>query len=587
MSDYLTLSSIETLVESYKTSKTERKVTPLEDKKTNLEELSTNYTTLQTDASDLKSIVKELSKTTSSSVLKSKTTTSTDDSIATATATGSASVSSYTLSVQQLAKSDIAISEDLDSDTASTLTGTQTIKIKTGDGEGGEYTSYVTVEFDDDETNESAMEEIRSAINNDKAIITSNSYVATDSYTGGSSTLTFDLNGTETEVTVAGGGTYEDLIDEMVSTINDDVDGVTALKVTDTSGNVSLKVTVSSSSNYISISDTSGYALASSLDIVATKEKAASGCVSASSFAPSSGYTQFSITSRNTGTGYRITELSDDSGGTILDSLGLNLGTTRPTYAQNTSGTDTSGFRYSDITEAATLLDSKFTFNGLSLQRDSNTISDLTTGVSFKLNSVTGTDDDDVTISVTADADAIQTKIESFITKFNTLYTYLKSNTSYSSGERGALTGNSIAKAILKYMSSISTGKVDGLGSDALDTLSDIGLSFDASTGLSISDASTLSDELTNNASQVEDLFNSTDGIATKLYEFITPYLGSGGYLDKQISSLKTRISDLTDAIEEAEEQIEESADNLRDQYTQLLVQLSNLELSSSSFTSS
>jgi flagellar hook-associated protein 2 len=583
--DYLTTSGINSLVESYTKSQTEKLVTPLTTKKTSYETLKTSYTTMQSKISALKSQLSDLIKTSSSSVLKSKTASSTDSTFVTATATGAASSSSYNLRVSQLAKSDVVISKDLTSATESAMTGTHSIAIKTGDGNGGEFISNVDVTFDGTETNQTIMQKIRNAINNDKAVVTSGSYVGTDAYTGGASTIKININGTETDVDITGGGTYSDLMDEMVSTINTKVSGVTASKVTDESGNVSLKLTVKSNSNYISISDVSGNALAGSMNIVTTQEKAASGCVNASVFTPLSTTSQLSLTAKNSGTGYRIKDISDTNGGTALASIGLNLGSSRPTYAQ-IDGEDTAGYKYADISTTTTLLDSKFTFNGLALQRDSNTISDLANGVSFTLKSVMEPTDTDITVSVSSDASTIKSKLQSFISSFNDLYTYLKSNTTTTSGTRGSLAGNSTATALIRFMSSTSYSQVSGLGTDALKTFAQIGITFDSTSGLTISDSSTLEDALTSNATQVEDLFNSSDGIASKLYNYITPYLGAGGYIDKTMSNLNTTISRVTDSITAAQTRIDNNASSLRSTYQMLQVQLANMYTLQSSISS-
>lgn len=584
-SDYLTTSGINSLVESFSASQTEKMVTPLTTRKTTYENLKTSYSTMQTKITSLKSVLSDLIKTSSSSVLKSKTASSTDTSYVTATATGAASSSSYNIRVSQLAKSDVVISKDLSSTTAGAISGTHSIVVKTGDGNGGEFVSNVDVTFDGTENNQTVMQKIRNAINNDKAVVTSGTFAGTDAYTGGASTVKFNINGTETNVSFTGGGTYSDLMDEMATNINAKVSGVTAQKVTDTSGNVSLKLTVKSNSNYISISDVSGNALASSMNIVTNQEKSAAGSVNASVFTPLSSTSQLSLTAKNSGTGYRIKEISDVNGGSALASIGLNLGSSRPSYAQ-LEGEDTAGYKYADISTATTLLDSKFTFNGLALQRDSNTISDLASGVSFTLKSVMDPTDTDITISVSSDASTIKSKLESFITNFNDLYTYLKTNSSTSSGTRGNLTGDSTASALTRFMSSVSYGQVSGLGTDALKTLSQIGITFNSTSGLSISDSSTLEDALTSNATQVEDLFNSSDGIASKMYNYISPYLGAGGYLDKSISNISTTISRITDSITAAQTRIDKSAASLRSTYQMLQVQLANMYTLQSSLSS-
>ena len=93
---------------------------------------------------------------------------------------------------------------------------------------------HVSVTFGATETNQTAMQKIASAINQNKATVTSGAVTGSAAYTGGPSTFTVNLNGTSQNITVNGGGTYDDLINEMVSNITAKVSGVTVAKLTNT-----------------------------------------------------------------------------------------------------------------------------------------------------------------------------------------------------------------------------------------------------------------------------------------------------------------------------------------------------------------
>ena len=318
--DILSTSTINSLVSSYTVNETDKYVTPLQNRKSKYSNLSSAYAAFSSKLSALKSLLTNLKLTGSDSLFRTKSATTSDSSFVTATASSSASIGAYSLRVNQLAKNDIVISNDLTSSDASALSGTHSFSIKTGDGDSGEFVSNVEVTFDSSETNETIMEKIADAINSDKAVVQSDTKTASSSYSGGASSFVIDLNGTETTISVNGGGTYEDMIDEIVNSINDNIDGLTAEKVLD-SGNVSLKLTVENSSDYISISNSTGFDLVSDLNIGVTQEKGASGLVTASSFSPTGSKSQFSITSKETGVGYRITDLSDGGGSGALAAL--------------------------------------------------------------------------------------------------------------------------------------------------------------------------------------------------------------------------------------------------------------------------
>lgn len=584
----LTTSGINSFISTYKLSEKNKLVTPLTNKKTVYQNRYSAYSTISSKLSALKSLMSDFKLTGTESIFKAKKATSSNSDFITATVENSASASAYQLFVSQLAKSDIAVSNDMTSSTSNSISGTHTFVIKAGDGSTGEYVSNVEVTFDAGETNQTVMEKIATAINSDKAVVTSTAKTASSNYTGGSSTFTINISGTETEISVVGGGTYEELIDEIVSQINDNVSGVTAEKVLDSpsTGDVKLKLTVDDSDDYITITNTSGFDIVSDLDIAVTKEKGASGLVTASVFTPTSSLSQLSITSKQTGVDYRIKELSDDSGSTALDSIGLNLGTSRPAFVQSDSS-DTPGFIYSDITTANNLLNSKFVFNGLNIQKNSNNIDDLVSGVTFNLHSVMHSTDNNVNITIENNAAEIKTKIEDFVAKFNDIYKYLKDNTKSVDGVRGNLIGDANASTLLDFFRSAAYSEVTGLPDNDLKYLTQIGITFNSNDGLSISDSDLLLKKITDVPEQVEAIFNSTDGLANLIYDKIDPYLGTSGYLASSQSSIDDSINYLSNKISAAEARIDKSAEVLRNKYIQMQNQLAILLSSQSLFTNS
>ena len=574
----LTTSNINLLVNSYITNQTNQLVSPISTRKTKYQNLSTAYSTFSSKLTALNTLLEDFKVTDSTSLFSAKTGTSSNTAFLTASATSSASIGAYNMRVSQLAKNDVLVSQDLASSTTNAITGTHTFTITTGDGSNPDFTSNVDVTFSGSETNQTVMEKIRDAINSDKAVVQSSTKSASTSYTGGASTFTVDLNGTETVISVNGGGTYLDLMNEISSQINSNISGVSAEVVTDSpnTGDAYLKLTVNDSKNYISISNTSGYDVVSDLGISATKEKGASGVVTASAFSPASGYTQFSLTSQETGVDYRIKGLSDSGSSTALSSIGLNLGTSRPTFDQSTSP-DTAGYLYSDITSSS-LLNSQITFNGLTISRNSNTISDLVSGVTFNLKSTMQASDQDVNVSVSNDVNSIESKVQNFISKFNDIYQYLKTNTvGGSSTTSGALAYDSNASGLLNSLRSIAYTTISGVPTGDLNSLSEIGISFDTTTGLSISDTTTFEQKVNESADQVAALFNSTNGIANTLYNKIDPYLGSAGYLALKQDTFNNNIRSLGDKITAAQDRINKSADSLRSQYEKLQTQLADM----------
>ncbi len=583
MADVLSTSYINSLISSYQSNETYKLITPLGNRRTKYDNLSTSYSSLISNLEALKSVLNDFKKTGPESIFNIKEAVSSNTKFLSAAADSTASSGSYDIRINQLAKNDTVLSKDISSLGISGLSGTQSFVIKTGDGSTGSYTSKIEVTLDGTETNKQLLQKIKDAINNDEAVITSAYKSPSSGYPGGAGSFKVNLNGTEKTISLNGGGTYEELIEEAVNEINENVPGVKAEKETDGTGNIRLKITVNDSSNYISISHDSGADITADLGINTDREKGASGIVIASQFSPDSSTSQLSIASRNSGLDYRIKELSDSGSSTILSAAGLNIGTGRPQFNQSQTP-DTAGYLYADISED-NLLNSKFYFNGLNFQRNGNNINDLVEGVTFNMVSVMESSDSTVNVAVSNDADSIKGKIENFIKKFNDAYTFIKEKSTTIPGQRGIFVGDSNALVLLSSFKSLSYTPVNGLAEGSLNLLTQIGITFDPQTGLTLSDGTLLAKKLEEDAGQVESLFNSGDGIANKLYSLLDPYLGKGGYLTLRKNSFTNNIADLDDRIKSTALRIEKSADVLRQRYEQLQVQLAALMSVSSYFS--
>lgn len=583
--EILSSSYINELITNYKSVEVNRRLQPIETRRQNFSTLSSTLTTVSSKLTSLLTSFSALKSTSTSSIFNTKSASSSNESLVTATADKTASVGSYEIFVQQLAKRDMLISQDLSSSAVSGLTGTHYFTINTGDGTNPDFNSTIKVELDGTETNSEMLEKVSDAINGDKAEINSIAKVGTDIYSGGTSTIKFNVGGEEYSISVNGGGTYEELVDEIILQIDANVEGVSAVKVLDDPavGDVKLKITTNNSDDYISISHESGFDLVTDLGIEANKEIAAHAVISASNFSPTSDRTQFSLTAKNSGLDYRIKNIADDSGSNILDQLGLNLGSTRPTFDQ-TGDPDTAGFVYADITETGNELNSRFTFNNVQIQNNSNSVEDLVNGVTFNLKSVMKESDPSVSITVDNDTESIKKEINSFIEKFNELFTFLKEKTKSTEDSRGILRGDSTISSLLSSLSSVGYTSF-GEESDELNYLSQIGISFDSQSGLSFKDPDLFEEKINSASEAVEKLFNSENGFATTFYDKLNAYTGSEGYLQLSIESYNNSTRYLSDRIDSVSKSIDKSADVLRKRYQQMQTQLATL-LSNQSFFS-
>lgn len=580
--DLLTTSGINSFINSYIQTESAKRISPLKTRQNKYNNLSTAYSTLLSNIDKLKSSLNTLKLRDSSSIFKAKKAESSNSNLISAIAGSSADSGTFTLRVNQLAKNDTLLSIDKNSSDNSAITspGTYSFTIKTGDGSGSFYTSKVSVTLEESDftngfiTYESLAAKIKNAIRDDKAVIQSNEV---SGYFSSSGSFKLNLGGTETEITYTE-GSYDEVLDSIVNQLNS-ISGVSAEKIT-VNGNVQLKITAVNSSKYIQLKDDTG-TLLTQLGVSSNKEIAASGAVSANVFSPVVGSTQFSISSKNSGYNFRLMEISDDDANGLLNEFGINFGTTRQSFVQNDGGEDTAGFVHS-VTE----LNSIFLFNGIEIQRDSNTVSDLVNGVTLNFKSVFNLTDPDVVITVNTDVTSVKSKIEEFISSFNTLYSYLRSNSTSISGTRGILFGDTTTSSLTNILSTSAYQPLTGFSSDVINSLSKLGITFDVNNGLSISDSSQLESMIQSRIDEVELFFNDTNGFAENLLSKISPYSGAAGYIQSAITRINSNLTQINDSITKINSQINKRAESLRAQYQKLQTQLAELLSSQSYFTS-
>ncbi|CUT04200.1 flagellar filament capping protein FliD, partial [Candidatus Kryptobacter tengchongensis] len=261
----------------------------------------------------------------------------------------------------------------------------------------------------------------------------------------------------------------------------------------------------------------------------------------------------------NTGSQYAIT-LSDISG-TLLANIGLDSNV----VLNRISSTDTSGgYLYSDVN----LLDAEIIVDGITIVRSSNKINDAISGVAIELKKSQNAGDTPVSITIKNDAVKVREAIDSFIKAYNDLVKFISDKTKTTSdGVRSIFSGDYTLMRLktdlrLKVSGQVSTG--------ALRFLSDIGIKTNQDGTLSISDGAKLDRLISTDVSQVESLFNSSDGIAVKLKEFINPFVQIGGVIDRRVNSGKEQIKQLDERIKSLNSLIDQRAEALRKQFAQL-----------------
>ncbi len=223
-----------------------------------------------------------------------------------------------------------------------------------------------------------------------------------------------------------------------------------------------------------------------------------------------------------------------------------------------------------------------FTVNGLDLTRDSNTgLTDVVNGLTINL----AADSLNKTAEITVGSDSTpeKTAVNDFITKFNTLQTYLtqqsqvevngkggSSNTTYT---RGALAGEQI---FTELRSSLFTSFIGTSGSTgSLKALRDIGITIDDNLKASISDADKFAEALTTKRGDVVKLL---DSVMTSFDSALGRFTGTSGYMQQRFTSFDNEQTNLTQQIADMTVRLNSRQTALTAQYSQMAVTLQLLQ---------
>lgn len=264
---------------------------------------------------------------------------------------------------------------------------------------------------------------------------------------------------------------------------------------------------------------------------------AVSGKATAVVVATETGKSRLSLASTETGTANNIT--FTDTGG-LLGRIGL----TNATAATDSVG----GYVYKDLGNHE--LDSKVTLNGLTYYRESNTISDLITGLTFTLKAADAAKT--VTVNVEPDAEGILAKIKDFIAKYNDALDHIAQNTTIDtkSGQHGVLVLEPVWSGLGSQLRQVAATLVASAASGKPNSLAALGITTSPGGKLSIGNETTLKDTIKSDPTAVSTVFAATaDGVATKLEDFVDDYTSAGGQIAATQNLLSTRIRGLSSRI--------------------------------------
>lgn len=229
------------------------------------------------------------------------------------------------------------------------------------------------------------------------------------------------------------------------------------------------------------------------------------------------GATDYRLVLRSKETGLDQKIVTTDTGGFLDQKL--------ITYDAVTNPTGT-------MTEVQAAADASFKYNGITLTRSSNVITDITPGVTINLLK----DDTSTTsnISITQDVDTIAAEMSTLVKSYNTLISQLKdmTTTDVDAGKAGVFNGDNSIVAIGREVTRLMTS-VNGQGN----SLALYGIDLDETGGMSFK-TSTFTAKFNSDALASSKFFSNVasdgtteNGIFTQLSTLMTRFTGNNGTL--------------------------------------------------------
>jgi len=576
-SAYNSSSSLNSLINQYMALE-QRPLTSLNTKKTSLNGSLNIYTDLNTKLSDLLSVAKDLASTSTTSIYNSRTSSSGDETKITVSAGANAATGTYQIRVKQLATGSTAQSTaKLNTKYSTTSTskvapGTGVIDVsKSFSSAGFASTPDGTVTINGQPftlSSYSTVQAFMDAVNSDVTANANIYYNSTEDkfYIEQKSTSTNlvisetpDTSGngffTQAKITTGTYTTNNTGIQSNVLLYKANFD--TALLSTD-SGSFKINgITITWDADTDSLDSVISRINSSTANVTAYYDNSLDKMV---------------IKSKGTGSTDKI--YIEDTSGFLNTRLKLTLGYSNP--GTNALFTINSADSNDEISKSA----NTFTING--------------TTYTLKNTNVTNyTDTTHTTITVKQDTSTIQSKITGFLDKFNSTIEYIKNKSSVdtSTKTRGPLAGNATFTSLRSQLLEKLSGQVTGLTAGNPDYLNEIGITFDSSLKASLSDTAKFNSVITSNSKSVEDLFNSTNGIANKIQTLLTPFVEStsstrGSIIYETKTTINKQITDINTRISRMEERLKIKENQYRQQLYKMQDLLNNLVLQGSQITS-
>ncbi len=266
------------------------------------------------------------------------------------------------------------------------------------------------------------------------------------------------------------------------------------------------------------------------------------------------------------------TATGEDSTLSVSDSAGGSLDPTLTTGITNTT------VSASEIQKAS---DASFKYNGITITRPTNTISDVVVGVSINLLKDAGS----ANIGISQNVQAVSDELSNFVQSYNSLTSQLTSmtTTDTAAGKIGIFNGDSTINGITREINKLLTS----VNSDGL-ALTQFGIDLDQ-TGTMTFNSSTFATQFNKNATLSEKFFSgmtstnvagnttSVDGLFTSMSALMNNYTKASGTMSLLTTDGTAQIKNLTDSKTKAQALLDARYATMTARFTQYDAMMTNL----------
>jgi len=238
------------------------------------------------------------------------------------------------------------------------------------------------------------------------------------------------------------------------------------------------------------------------------------------------------LTSDKTGENYAMEVTASDNDGNNTDNL---TGISRLVYNDTTK----------NVTETVAAKDAQIVMNGITINRDSNNIDSVITGVSLNiLDAKPGTN---IRLNINSDTSTVESQIKGFVTSYNTLRGQLNefSKVDSTSGDKGVLAGDATIRSIENQLRGVLNNRLSHL-TGSIKSFANLGIYTNRDGTLEINETNSalpkFSEVLKTNIADVADFFTATGTASDTQINFISSNSATvPGAYNVDVSQLATR----------------------------------------------